>query len=86
MRRLILIILLSGTFLGGYQLGRIPNGPDLLAMGARAVAYAEGFCQWAGGWIRDKKDKLGDRRDELAACGEQAEQCAEKLEPHGWLR
>jgi len=83
---LILIILLSGTFLGGYQLGRIPNGPDLLALGARGGVYAEGFCQWVGGLIRDKKDKLADRRDELAECDEQESRYADELEPHGWLR
>jgi len=83
---LILIILLSGTFLGAYQLGRMPNSPDLLVIGARGAVYAEGFCQWVGGLIRDKKDTLSDRRDELAECGEQQSQYAEKLEPHGWLR
>ncbi len=40
MKKIIALILLSGAFLGGYQLGRKPDSPDLIGWLGRAYARA----------------------------------------------
>jgi hypothetical protein len=38
MKKMIALILLSGAFLGGYELGRKPDSPDLIGWLGRACA------------------------------------------------
>ena len=45
MKRLISLILLSGAFLGGYYLGRLPNSPDLIGWGQSAVLRSAEVCR-----------------------------------------
>lgn len=40
MKRLLLLILLSGAFLGGYYLGRQPNSPDIFAWAQKTYHQA----------------------------------------------
>ncbi|MFP4055228.1 MAG: hypothetical protein ACLFV7_15330 [Phycisphaerae bacterium] len=37
MKRLLALILLTGAFLGGYYLGRLPDSPDIFAWGRNAA-------------------------------------------------
>ena len=44
MRKLIILILLAVTFLGGYRTGQYPNSPDVLGYANKAwrAAYSAG--------------------------------------------
>lgn len=47
MKRLLLLILLTATFLGGYYLGQKPGSPDIIGKGRELGLMAYESCQKA---------------------------------------
>jgi predicted esterase YcpF (UPF0227 family) len=44
-KRLLALILLTGAFLGGYYLGRLPESPDIFAWGRNAALRSAEIAQ-----------------------------------------
>jgi len=45
MRRLFTLILLAGTFFGGYQTGRMPGSPDLIPIARDTYNQTADICK-----------------------------------------
>lgn len=66
MKRVLTLLLLTGAFLGGYYLGRLPNSPDIFAWGRqnfdRAVEMGRRAEQYLADEDRAERDSAQSGR------------------------
>lgn len=77
-KRLLTLIVISATFLGGYHLGRLPNSPDLIGWGKQAIDRSAAVCRRV---IDQLEDWNGEAPDEPTPVGQVDEQRADPLTP-----
>ena len=73
MKKFIVIVLMTGTFLGGYYLGRLPGSPDMFGWMSRT---AQRMQTVRGESTRHARASLGSRsrtvRDQAHSAGQAA--------------
>jgi hypothetical protein len=57
MKRVLMLLLLVGAFLGGYYLGRLPNSPDIFAWGRQACDRAVEMSRDAEGYLNTQSER-----------------------------
>jgi hypothetical protein len=68
---------IGAAFLGGYHLGRLPNSPDVIGWGKRAVARSATVCRQV---IDQLQDWNGTSGEEPTPVG-QADEQDQRVEP-----